>query len=143
MVCVATLCPIRIPASRQDSGRNCSGCWAPHWSCQPRDHPQTDGRTESANGVLQDTLRHVVGPNPSSWDEHLAVAKLTMNTLSMRAFGTSLSCSLTANIPVILFRVRYVGVTPQPMLFWDEQVSKAKSRISAAQQRWQQTMDHN
>jgi hypothetical protein len=44
-----------------------------------RDHPQTDGRTEIANGVLEDTLRRVVGPYQSSWDDHLVVAELAMN----------------------------------------------------------------
>ena len=32
-------------------------------------HPQTDGQTENANGVLEDTLRHFVGPFQSDWED--------------------------------------------------------------------------
>jgi hypothetical protein len=28
-----------------------------------RDHHQSDGQTENANGILEDTLRHFVGPH--------------------------------------------------------------------------------
>jgi hypothetical protein len=42
-------------------------------------HPQTDGQTERANGVLEDTLRHFVGPYQTDWDEYLAVAEFAMN----------------------------------------------------------------
>jgi hypothetical protein len=42
-------------------------------------HPQTDGQTENANGVLEDTLRHFVGPYQNNWEELLPVAELAMN----------------------------------------------------------------
>ena len=44
-----------------------------------KDHPQTDGQTENANGVLEDTLRHFVGPFQDDWDDKLAVAEFAMN----------------------------------------------------------------
>jgi hypothetical protein len=37
-------------------------------------HPQSDGQTEKANGILEDTLRHFVGPYQIDWDDYLAVA---------------------------------------------------------------------
>jgi hypothetical protein len=36
-------------------------------------HPQSDGQTERANGILEDTLRHFVGPYQTDWDDYLAV----------------------------------------------------------------------
>jgi transposase InsO family protein len=44
-------------------------------------HPQTDGQTERANGILEDTLRHFefVGPYQTNWDEYLAVAEFAIN----------------------------------------------------------------
>ena len=35
-------------------------------------HPQTDGKTERVNEVLEDTLRHFVGPYQNDWDDPLA-----------------------------------------------------------------------
>jgi hypothetical protein len=42
-------------------------------------HPQTDGRTERANGILEDTLRHFVRPYQTNWEEYLDVAEFVMN----------------------------------------------------------------
>ena len=42
-------------------------------------HPQTDGQTENANGVLEDTLRHFVGPFQSDWEDRLPVIEFAMN----------------------------------------------------------------
>jgi hypothetical protein len=32
-------------------------------------HPQTDGQIEPMNGILEDTLRHFVGPFQKDWEE--------------------------------------------------------------------------
>ena len=42
-------------------------------------HPQTDGQTESANGVLEDTLRHFVGPFQSDWEDRLPVIEFAIH----------------------------------------------------------------
>jgi hypothetical protein len=34
-----------------------------------RDHPQSEGQTEKANGILEDTLQHFVGSYQSDWDQ--------------------------------------------------------------------------
>jgi hypothetical protein len=44
-----------------------------------RDHPQSDGQTENANGILEDALRHFVEPYQRDWDQHLAVVEFAMN----------------------------------------------------------------
>jgi hypothetical protein len=50
-----------------------------HLYVSTRDHPQSDGQTEHANGILEDTLHRFVGPYQRDWDQHLAVAEFAMN----------------------------------------------------------------
>ena len=42
-------------------------------------HPQTDVQTENANGVLEDTLRHLVDAFQSDWEDRLPVIEFAMN----------------------------------------------------------------
>ena len=44
-------------------------------------HPQTDWQTERVNGVLEDTLRHFIGPFQQDWDEVLAPVELDLKQL--------------------------------------------------------------
>jgi hypothetical protein len=91
-------------------------------------HPQTDGQTENANGVLEDTLRHFVGPYQNNWEELLPVAEFAMNnawnttiqnTPFMLNFGqnpdTPVIASLRSRNPTVN---QFVG-------WWSEQLSKA------------------
>jgi hypothetical protein len=38
-----------------------------------RDHPQFDGQTERANGIIEDTLCHFVRPYQHDWDQYLSL----------------------------------------------------------------------
>ena len=42
-------------------------------------HPQTDGQTERMNRVIEDTLRHFVGPRQDAWDDLLPYVEFAMN----------------------------------------------------------------
>jgi transposase InsO family protein len=42
-------------------------------------HPQTDGQTERANGILGDMLRAYVSPEQDNWDECLDAAEFAVN----------------------------------------------------------------
>ena len=48
-------------------------------------HPQTDVQKERVNGVteetllMEETLRHSVGPQQNDWDDLLALAEFSMN----------------------------------------------------------------
>ena len=42
-------------------------------------HPQTDGQTERVNRVLEDMLRHFVGPHQNNWDELLPTVEFAIN----------------------------------------------------------------
>ena len=104
-------------------------------------HPQSDGQTERANRILEDILRHYVGPFHTDWDQHLACAEFAINN------------SYQESIKTTPFRLNY-GRDPKTPLSWtlnvpssklpsaEELVSSlkkslelAKSAISAAQQR--------
>jgi hypothetical protein len=52
-------------------------------------HPQTDGQTERMNRVLEDTLRHFVGPRQDDWDDHLACAEFAINNSKTPSTGST------------------------------------------------------
>ncbi|POM62678.1 LOW QUALITY PROTEIN: putative retroelement [Phytophthora palmivora] len=43
------------------------------------DHPQTDGQTERANRVLEDTLRSICAEAPRSWSDQLPMVEFALN----------------------------------------------------------------
>ena len=42
-------------------------------------HPQTDGQTERMNRVIEDMIRHYVGPYHDDWDKSLALVEFAIN----------------------------------------------------------------
>lgn len=42
-------------------------------------HPQTDGNTERVNRLMQDILRHYVGPDHTDWDKYLGLVEFAIN----------------------------------------------------------------
>lgn len=42
-------------------------------------HPQTDGQTERMNRVLEEMLRHFVGPDQDDWDKYLSHCEFAVN----------------------------------------------------------------
>jgi hypothetical protein len=42
-------------------------------------HPQSDGQSENVNCVVEDTLRHYVGPFQNDWDGPLPAAEFAIN----------------------------------------------------------------
>ncbi|KAJ9532677.1 hypothetical protein QJQ45_010761 [Haematococcus lacustris] len=42
-------------------------------------HPQSDGQTERYNRVLEEMLRHYVGPTQNDWPDHLPCAEFAVN----------------------------------------------------------------
>lgn len=52
-------------------------------------HPQTDGQTERVNRILEDYLRHYVGPAPDVWDQLLPVAEYAINNAHQESIGTT------------------------------------------------------
>ena len=103
-----------------------------------KNHPQTDGQTENANGVLEDTLRHFVGPFQDDWDDKLAVAEFAMNNAwnsSIQNTPFMLNYGQNPDDPTIHFlRQRNKSVNAL-VGRWSEQLAKAKECLQAAQDR--------
>jgi Integrase core domain/Integrase zinc binding domain len=101
-------------------------------------HPQSDGQTERANGVLEDTLRHFVSPYQTDWDKLLSVAEFAMNNAyneSIRNTPFMLNYGQSPDTPVI---AALRGKNPHVNKFvgrWQEQLKAARACLEAAQQR--------
>jgi hypothetical protein len=52
-------------------------------------HPQSDGQTERVNRVLEDMLRHFVGPLQDDWDTYLDSLEFAYNNSCHESLGTS------------------------------------------------------
>ena len=101
-------------------------------------HPQTDGQTENANGVLEDTLRHYVGPLQNDWDDRLAVAEFAMNSAvnaSTKATPFMLNYGQQPDTPVV---AALRGMNPKVSPFvgkWKEQLAMARKCLTVAKER--------
>ena len=101
-------------------------------------HPQTDGQTERTNRVLEDTLRHFVGPYQTDWDTLLSVAEFAMNNAWNESFQNTpfmLNYGQHPDTPAV---ARLRSRNPAVNKFvgrWSEQLQKAKQCLQAAQQR--------
>ena len=82
-------------------------------------HPQSDGQTERTNRVLEDMLRHYVGPFHDDWDRHLALAEFAINN------------SYQESIKNTPFRLNY-GRDPKTPLAWT--LRSPSSKVPAAEQ---------
>jgi hypothetical protein len=98
--------------------------------------PQSDGQTEHCNGVLEDTLRHFVGPFQNDWENLLPVVEFAMNTawnLSIQNTPFMLNYGQHPDTPVIAALRSRNGNVNQFIGQWSEQISRAKQCIQAAQ----------
>ena len=103
-----------------------------------KDHPQSDGQTERMNGVLEDTLRHFVGPYQTDWDERLAVAEFAMNSAfnaSVQATPFMLNYGQTPDDPTIAALRSKNPAVNKFVGQWDKQLVHAKKCLKAAQDR--------
>lgn len=107
-------------------------------------HPQTDGQTERVNGVLEDTLRHFVGPYQNDWDDLLAPAEFAMNNSwhhSIRNTPFMLNYGQNPDDPTV---AKLRSLNPAINAFvgkWSDQLSRAKLCLEAAQQRMKHYAD--
>jgi hypothetical protein len=101
-------------------------------------HPQTDGQTERMNRVLEDMLRHYVGPYHNDWDDYLGLAEFAINnafqasiqnTPFMMVYGqhpnTPASLKISARVPSV---AKWAAT-------YNERLEAAKVALKAAQSR--------
>ena len=101
-------------------------------------HPQTDGQTERVNRVLEDMLRHFVGPHQDDWDQLLPTVEFAINnsyhestqdTPFRLVYGRDPSTPLSLSHPPKVQKAHE----------WADKVmdglSQAKKALAAAQQR--------
>jgi Integrase zinc binding domain/Integrase core domain len=99
-------------------------------------HPQTDGQTERANAVLEDTLRHYVSPYQTDWDEHLAMAEFAMNAAYNHSVRNTPFMLNYGQHPMDTASRPVHSVNPSVNRFvgdWQGLVREAKRHLAAAQ----------
>jgi hypothetical protein len=67
-------------------------------------HPQTDGQTERVNRILEDYLRHYVGPRQTDWDKHLPEAEFAYNNSWQASINTTPFRLTYGQDPIIPFQ---------------------------------------
>ena len=78
-------------------------------------HPQTDGQTERANRVLEETLRAFVHPHGDDWPDHLGNAEFAYNTSTHRGSGKSpffVAYGYHPRVPLDLYNPKHVEENP-------------------------------
>ena len=107
-------------------------------------HPQTYGQTERVNGVLEGTLRHIVGPYQQDWDEVLAPAEFALNNSwhhSIRNTPFMLNYGQNPDDPTVSKLRSLNPAVSQFVGKWSDQLARAKKCLEAAQQRMKHFAD--
>ena len=105
-------------------------------------HPQTDGQTERMNRVVEDMVRHYVGPYHDDWDTKLALVEFAINnswqasidnTPFHAIYGehphTPLSLKIRTEVPT------RAPASQQWLQEYADRTARAKACIAAAQDR--------
>ena len=107
-------------------------------------HPQSDGQTENANGILEDTLRHFVNGTQTNWDALLPVAEFAMNNAfnsTIKNTPFMLNYGQSPDTPIALYLRKANPAVNQFVGKWSEQLQLAKTCIAAAQSRQKAAAD--
>jgi hypothetical protein len=107
-------------------------------------HPQTDGQTERVNRVLEDMLRHFIGPTHDDWDKHLSAAEFAYNNAYQESIRTSPFKITFGEDPVLPFSVLTHTKFPGVKAFvkkMQEDVQVARDNMKRAQDRYKTYAD--
>jgi hypothetical protein len=107
-------------------------------------HPQTDGQSERMNRVLEEFLRHYVSPQQGDWDELLAMAEFAVNNSWNASTGQTPFYLNYGQHPLTPVSARVESNVPAAREFTErieQAVSSAKTRLTAAQQRYKSYAD--
>jgi hypothetical protein len=101
-------------------------------------HPQTDGQTERVNRILEDYLRHYVGPRQTDWDTHLPEAEFAYNNSWQASINTTPFRLTYGQDPIIPFQQILDTDIPSADAFarqMKEDLDRARRFLVAAQDR--------
>ena len=109
-----------------------------------KNHPQTDGQTENANQVLEDTLRHFVGPYQQDWEKILPVAEFAMNNSFNSSIGMTpfmMNYAQNPRDPTTAWIEHRNPAVNKFMGRWSEQLARAKQHLADAKSRQKRFAD--
>lgn len=120
--------------------------WGTTQSMSTPYHPQTDGRTERADGTLEEMLRHFVNTTGNDWDEHLDGAEFACNNAwheSIRSTPFLLNSGQQPHTPLSMGLEENSAVPFAKSFVSDlvEAVKVAKYEMERAQQRQKKYYD--
>jgi hypothetical protein len=101
-------------------------------------HPQSDGQTERVNRILEDYLRHYVGPRQTDWDTHLPEAEFAYNNAWQASINTTPFRLTYGQDPIIPFQQVLNTNIPTADVFarkMKKDLDRARSFLVAAQDR--------
>ncbi|KAJ9514733.1 hypothetical protein QJQ45_028390, partial [Haematococcus lacustris] len=102
-------------------------------------HPQSDGQTERYNRVLEEMLRHYVGPTQNDWPDHLPCAEFAVNNSWQESIQNTpffVNYGQSPVTPVLLDLPP--GRVPSAQAFtkvWQMSVASARTNMARAQER--------
>jgi hypothetical protein len=124
------------------------GLWGTKQRLSTAYHPQSDGQTERMNRMLEDYLRHFVGPTQDDWDTKLALAEFAINDTFNASTGMTpfyMVYGKHPRSPATLVGTR-VSRAPEAATFTERMqqiVKQARENIDAAQQRMRVQADEH
>ena len=105
-------------------------------------HPQTDGQTERMNRVVEDMVRHYVGPYHDDWDTKLGLVEFAINNAWQASIGDTPFHAIYGEHPFtpLSLQVRTEARSRSPaeqkwFASYAERAARAKASIAAAQDR--------
>jgi hypothetical protein len=102
------------------------------------------GQTERMNGILEDTLRHFVGPFQRDWEERLPVVEFAMNNswnASIQNTPFMLNYGQNPDDPTIAWLRECNPAVNKFVGRWSEQLVRARELLRAAQDKYKQYAD--
>jgi hypothetical protein len=101
-------------------------------------HPQTDGQTERMNRVIEDMIRHYVGPYHDDWDKSLALVEFAINNSYQESIQNTPFRAYLGYDPTTPLKAEVESKCPAANNWWADHIERqeqCKACMQAAQDR--------
>jgi hypothetical protein len=101
-------------------------------------HPQTDGQTERMNRVIEDMIRHYVGPYHNDWDKSLALVEFAINNSYQESIQNTPFRAYLGYDPTTPLKAEVESKCPAANNWWADHIERqdqCKACMQAAQDR--------